>query len=144
MRYLLLPVTLLAQPLLAELLLRGIIFSFLWFFIESGIIIYFLFIEIYVYVTTLILIGISFFIFGSIDKFYKNSIKILYVHTFSWILGGSYFFYDLYRKNLTDIINPFYYWDFNWLKTIIGYPQYFILLIGGLIFPIIYFYQKKR
>ena len=139
MRYLLLPLTLLIHALLAETYLRVVMISFIWFFFELGIISYFLLIEFYVMAIILLLYFIAGGILFLTDKFYKKSNRIFQIHAFFWILGSSFYIYDMFINGFSDVINPFYYWDNSWLKTIIGYPQYFGMIIGAFIFPIFYY-----
>ena len=143
MRYFLLPITILLLFSLPQFALQGIILSFIWFFDNVNFLIYFFLIEFFIFGVLAVCTILPSFIFIKISLFYKKSRNIFFTHSFFWIFGSIYYYFLLERENMLWPLDVRMWWVQDWIKTLIGYPQFFSLIIATTLVPIFIFLSTE-
>ena len=119
--------------------------SFLWFF-DINLLTYFLLFELFVLGVPSIFIGIVSFMVMFQREFFGELPFVPILNSFSWFFGIIVFLSVIidsgYIYGLFDIRFYWNYGDYGWIKTLLGYPQFIIITLMSMIYPLVIIYKN--
>jgi hypothetical protein len=76
-------------------------------------------------------------------KFFGDSRKIPVLHSIVFLLGTINWLWIIIETGwISNWLDPRPFWEYSWLKTLLGYPQYIGILIYSTYFPIYFIYSN--
>ena len=117
--------------------------TFIWFF-EFNFLVWFILLELVVYgYPYLYLLFIGFVVVKFQRKFFGDSRKIPVLHSIVFLLGTINWLWIIIETGwISNWLDPRPFWEYSWLKTLLGYPQYIGILIYSTYFPIYFIYSN--
>ena len=116
--------------------------TFIWFF-EFNFLIWFLLLELVVYgYPYLYLLFVGYVIVKFQRKFFGDSRSIPILHSIIFFLGTLNWLWVSIESGQSEWLDPRIYWEYNWFKTLLSYPQYIFILIYSTYFPIYLIYSN--
>ena len=142
LKYLLLPITIFLCFTFPYFGLSFLSISFMWFF-DLHILIYFFLFEIFVIGLPMIYMGIMYLMVLFQRKLFGKSRFVPILHSFFWSLGTLNFFWVIIESGwIYELFDIRFFWNYDWIKTLLGYPQYIGMMIFCIIYPLMMIYDN--